>query len=108
MTDFETYYVQWILEFGMAVLNLVEVILMKCVIRLNTFNLFIVQCLPLGPMEHGSVILSSMVIAPVIATYSCQNGYLLIGPKQRECVYSSSEEIGQWSGIMPACKCCIE
>ncbi len=63
-----------------------------------------VQCPPLGPVEHGSVILSSMNIDPVIATYSCQYGYLLIGPKQRECVYSSSEDFGQWSGITPACK----
>ncbi len=66
--------------------------------------ILIAQC-PLDPVEHGSVILSSMDAAPVIATYSCQNGYLLIGPKQRECVYSSREDFGQWSGIMPAwCK----
>ncbi len=87
----------------MAVLHPVEVRLISvCHIPTPFFKLT-VQC-PLDPMEHGSVTLSSLGIAPVIATYSCQNGYLLIGPKKRECVYSSSGDFGQWSGIIPACK----
>ena len=39
------------------------------------------------------------------ATYSCNEGYALVGDRQRVCFNDNQQDtIGQWSGSAPSCK----
>ncbi len=56
------------------------------------------MCDPLPDIANGRVVLSGTFIGAT-ATYSCNDGYILVGNAQRTC--SSS---GQWSGKEPSCR----
>ena len=55
------------------------------------------SCDPLPPPENGNVDASITTIGSV-ATYSCNNGFLLSGDSQRICQMN-----GFWSGSAPTC-----
>lgn len=62
------------------------------------------QCVPsecgdLGPPQDGRVDFSSMAIGS-IASYTCSEGYTLVGTATRICQPS-----GEWSGSVPECDC---
>lgn len=64
------------------------------------------QCRNLEQLEHGSVVLSQTSSIRQLATYTCDTGYVLVGPNSRECVYSSSEQQWDWSrasSVTPSC-----
>ena len=53
-------------------------------------------CDPLDKPEHGDVEATGTVGG--IATYSCDDGYVLIGMDERVC-----EANFEWSGLAPTC-----
>ena len=62
------------------------------------FTLFAeISCGPLNDPLNGRVQLGSSVVGS-LATYSCNNGYNLVGVSQRICRPS-----GEWSGDEPRC-----
>ena len=56
-----------------------------------------VTCQRLGAPRNGGVSFDSLTKGS-IATYTCKNGFKLVGDKSRECL-----KTGQWSGREPAC-----
>lgn len=67
--------------------------------NINTpFQFIDIDCGPLPPLEHGSIILSeSRNTYGVQATYSCHENYTLIGNENRTC------ETQGWTGKQPEC-----
>ncbi len=57
-----------------------------------------VDCGDLDDPEYGDVDFSKTTDGSK-ATYSCQQGYYLAGPKTRFCLY-----LGKWGGNTPVCK----
>ena len=67
----------------------------------NTAWLLAAQCPSTEELEHGSETFSQLT---QLATYTCDTGYVMVGPSSRECVYTSGEEQGEWSGgSLPSC-----
>ena len=60
-----------------------------------------VRCGALPDIANGNVRFSDVISVPgSTATYSCNNGYLLVGDETRTCLDNE-----QWSGDEPFCKC---
>ena len=57
-----------------------------------------IYCPPLSVMEHGTVNDLNREYRG-LATYSCDPGHTLQGPRTRSCLHT-----GQWGGTQPACK----
>ena len=59
-----------------------------------------ITCDRLRDIPQGRVSLSSSVLVPgTRATYTCVDGYELVGDKARTC-----QENGEWSGREPRCR----
>lgn len=58
----------------------------------------VISCNPLSSPANGDVAFSSTEFG-AIATYSCNDGFKLIGSKTRTCQLDS-----QWSGSEPFCQ----
>ena len=56
-----------------------------------------VTCQRLGAPRNGGVSFDSLTKGST-ATYTCKNGFKLVGDKKRECL-----KTGQWSGREPTC-----
>lgn len=56
-----------------------------------------VSCSGLSAPANGQVLLSGTTFGSV-ATYTCNNGYSLVGSSTRSC-----QSNGQWSGDAPSC-----
>ena len=57
------------------------------------------MCPPLDAPGNGTVVWTGLTPGS-IATYSCNDGYALIGVKTRECQSDES-----WSDVPPTCEC---
>ena len=64
----------------------------------NALKYFATDCLNLTALSNGRVSLTSTAPGSV-ATYSCDNGYMLIGDPTRQCQVD-----GSWSRVEPVCK----
>ena len=58
-----------------------------------------VDCGPLRNPEHGTVSTSSSTTFGQLASYQCDMGFVLVGPRIRACT-----DMGNWSGSQPTCK----
>ncbi|KAK7100185.1 sushi, von Willebrand factor type A, EGF and pentraxin domain-containing protein 1-like isoform X2 [Littorina saxatilis] len=58
----------------------------------------IVSCPPPGDILNGVVVLTEFTYGSSV-TYSCHEGYTLVGSSQRECL-----ESGEWAGEGPVCE----
>jgi len=56
-----------------------------------------VSCAVLSPPSHGFIHLTGRRVGNT-ASYSCYNGYMLVGKSRRECLPT-----GTWSGEPPRC-----
>ena len=57
-----------------------------------------IECDTLSDPENGAVSFSIGVGGFAIATYTCNEGYLLIGSPIRSCLF------GEWTGSPPTCE----
>ena len=57
-----------------------------------------IECDALSDPENGAVSFSIGVGGFAIATYTCNEGYLLIGSPIRSCLF------GEWTGSAPTCE----
>ena len=61
-------------------------------------------CLELSPPLNGSVEVSAQLLGVgTAATYSCDQGYILVGETARTCE-DANGAIGVWNGSMPSCE----
>ena len=68
--------------------------------NLNPFSLSsVVDCGPLTSPDNGQVDTPQGTTLNQVATYSCNNGYLLVGSMRRTC-----QADGMWSGNEPFCR----
>ncbi len=64
-----------------------------------------IQCLELATPNNGNVVLSDpALLVGTIATYNCNQGYVLAGDTTRTCNESGDRTIGTWNGTMPQCE----
>ena len=69
----------------------------------NTPWLLAAQCPSTEELEHGSETFGQLT---QLATYTCDTGYVLVGPSSRECVYAYGGEQREWNGgSSPPCTC---
>ncbi len=75
---------------------------MKLLILYNCFSIFldkkVIDCGPLPDIKNGKVEIVPDTKKASIATYFCDEGFLLYGKQQRVCSYG-----GKWSGRAPKC-----
>ena len=64
------------------------------------YVLLAVDCGPLNETANGLVSTSSGTTFMMIATYTCNTGYNIVGSQSRAC-----ETSGVWSGEPPVCNC---
>ena len=57
------------------------------------------ECLLLEDPENGRVNVSDGAVSGAVATYTCDEGFVLDGPDSRRC-----DNEGMWSGSQPECK----
>lgn len=58
----------------------------------------VVDCGPLSSIANGVLRLTGTKFRDT-ATYICNNGFILIGDRQRRC-----RSVGKWSGAEPTCR----
>ncbi len=64
-----------------------------------------IHCLELATPNNGNVVLSdSALLVGTIATYKCNQGYVLAGDTTRTCKERGDRTIGTWNGTMPQCE----
>ena len=62
-------------------------------------NDYVVGCNPLQDIHNGSVTVASYKTG-VMAVYSCDEGFGLVGQSTRLCMNNST-----WCGVAPVCRC---
>ncbi len=69
-----------------------------------------ITCPPLSNLTNGSVYYSNVpdqnnsFSFNVMATYSCNSGFALVGNKIRNCSGDGSSTIGDFNGLAPNCE----
>ncbi|XP_064398669.1 sushi, von Willebrand factor type A, EGF and pentraxin domain-containing protein 1-like isoform X2 [Halichondria panicea] len=67
-----------------------------------------IHCSELATPNNGNVVLSDpALLVGTIATYNCNQGYVLAGDTTRSCKEGSDRTIGTWNGTMPICEVII-
>ncbi len=73
--------------------------------KFSTHNQTDIHCSELATPNNGNVVLSDpTLLVGTIATYNCNQGYVLAGDTKRSCKEGSDRTIGTWNGTMPSCE----
>lgn len=63
-----------------------------------------ILCPELSAPLNGQVATGQLLSVGVVANYSCDNGYILVGDVNRRCEDMNRGTSGIWSGSMPECE----
>ena len=102
--------------YGMVLCQLVKVhqyarMILNKNVKIKVFLSYtaVILCSPLDVPVNGQISYSteqhSNLTIDTIATYSCDEGYALVGDNQRVCVDDDQlDTMGQWNGSAPSCE----
>ncbi len=77
-------------------------------IILFCFSVSVIQCPTLsevvyGDLEYNTTNSTTLLMYGTVVTYSCHEGFVLVGVDKRSCQENGDNAIGQWTDADPVC-----